>query len=80
MQLTIEHQGTRYRCNTSEAKSLAIKLDFEGPQPNHFGTEKASSSVLKLGGFTGDTLGASQQLAELAILLACLHVVHPVGG
>ncbi len=34
----------------------------------------------RLGGFTGDTLGASQQLAELAILLAWLHVVHPVGG
>ncbi len=33
----------------------------------------------RLGGFTGDTLGASQQLAELAILLAWLHVVHPVG-
>lgn len=34
----------------------------------------------RLGGFTGDTLGASQQLAELAILLAWLHVVHPVIG
>lgn len=32
----------------------------------------------RLGGFTGDTLGASQQLSELAILLAWLHVVHPV--
>jgi adenosylcobinamide-GDP ribazoletransferase len=32
----------------------------------------------RLGGFTGDTLGASQQLAELAILLAWLHVVHPL--
>ena len=34
----------------------------------------------RLGGFTGDTLGASQQLAELAILLAWLHVVHPING
>lgn len=34
----------------------------------------------RLGGFTGDTLGASQQLAELAILLAWLQVVHPVAG
>jgi len=33
----------------------------------------------RLGGFTGDTLGASQQLSELAILLAWLHVVHPIG-
>lgn len=32
----------------------------------------------RLGGFTGDTLGASQQLSELAALLAWLAVVHPV--
>jgi adenosylcobinamide-GDP ribazoletransferase len=31
----------------------------------------------RLGGFTGDTLGASQQLSEVAILLAWLAVVHP---
>lgn len=34
----------------------------------------------RLGGFTGDTLGASQQLAELATLLGWLHVVHPVSS
>lgn len=34
----------------------------------------------RLGGFTGDTLGASQQLTELAVLLAWLIVVHPVAG
>ncbi len=32
----------------------------------------------RLGGFTGDTLGASQQLAEVAGLLAWLALVHPV--
>lgn len=32
----------------------------------------------RLGGFTGDTLGASQQLAEVAALLGWLAVVHPV--
>lgn len=31
----------------------------------------------RLGGFTGDTLGASQQLCELMCLLAWLNVVHP---
>lgn len=34
--------------------------------------------MARLGGFTGDTLGASQQLTELAVLLAWLTVVHPV--
>lgn len=33
----------------------------------------------RLGGFTGDTLGASQQIAEVLGLLAWLMVVHPVG-
>lgn len=32
----------------------------------------------RLGGFTGDALGASQQLSELMALLAWLNVVHPV--
>lgn len=32
----------------------------------------------RLGGFTGDTLGASQQLCEVLALLAWLSVVHPV--
>jgi adenosylcobinamide-GDP ribazoletransferase len=31
----------------------------------------------RLGGYTGDTLGASQQLSEVATLLAWLAVVHP---
>lgn len=33
----------------------------------------------RLGGFTGDALGASQQLCELMALLAWLSVVHPIG-
>lgn len=34
----------------------------------------------RLGGFTGDTLGASQQLSEVAGLLAWLAVVHPMAS
>jgi adenosylcobinamide-GDP ribazoletransferase len=33
----------------------------------------------RLGGYTGDTLGASQQVCELLGLMAWLTVVHPVG-
>ena len=32
----------------------------------------------RLGGFTGDTLGASQQITEVLGLMAWLAVVHPV--
>lgn len=72
MQLKFEHLGRQFECDTADAKSLAIKLDFEGPQPNHFGTEKASSSVLKLGGFTGDTRqGGSCNVDSLELIPHC---------
>ena len=56
----------------NEAKSLAIKMDFEGPQPNHFGTEKATTDVLKLEGFTGDTsVGGSCNVNTLKMIPHC---------
>jgi len=72
MDFTFEHHGVRYQCATKEAKSIAIKMDFEGPQPNHFGTEKASSTVLKLGSFTGDTAaGGSCNVDSLKLIPHC---------
>lgn len=72
MRLTLEHHGTKYDCSTNEAKSIAIGLDFEGPQPNHFGTDKASSAVLKLGGFIGDTKqGGSCNVDVLKMIPHC---------
>jgi hypothetical protein len=35
--------------------SLAIPLQFDGPQPNFFAAPVASASPLQAGGFTGDT-------------------------
>lgn len=72
MQLTFEHRGKQYRFDTREAVSLAIKMDFDGPQPNHFGTDKASRSVLKLGEFTGDTAqGGSCNVDTLSMIPHC---------
>ncbi len=72
MQLTLEHQGAKYVCLMNEARSIAIKLDFEGPQPNHFGTDRASQAVLKLGGFTGDTKqGGSCNVDALKMIPHC---------
>ncbi len=72
MQLTLEHHGTKYAVSLGAAKSIAITLDFEGPQPNHFGTEKAKTSVLKLGEFTGDTkLGGSCNVDSLQMIPHC---------
>ncbi|MGY8747512.1 MAG: cyclase family protein [Pirellulales bacterium] len=72
MQINFKHQNVEYSCSVAEAKSLAIVLDFEGLQPNHFGTEKASNEVLKLGGFTGDTrVGGSCNVDSLEMIPHC---------
>ena len=72
MQITIEHNGRTFRCDTQQARSLAITLDFDGPQPNHFGTDKATREVLKLNGFTGSTeAGGSCNVDTLAMIPHC---------
>lgn len=72
MKLTIEHRDNRFDCDTSNSNSLAITLDFEGPQPNHFGTEKAKREVLTLGSFQGDTeAGGSCNVNTLSLIPHC---------
>lgn len=72
MKLTFEHRGTACSCLTTEAKSIGIMMDFDGPQPNHFGTQKASSEKLKLGGFVGDTAaGGSCNVDVLKLIPHC---------
>ncbi len=72
MKINFQHHGVRFSCVTNATKSLAIELNFQGPQPNHFGTEKATSNVLKLGGFTGSTeAGGSCNVETLKMVPHC---------
>ena len=72
MQLSFEHHGNRYQCATQDAKSIAISLDFDGPQPNYFGVEQAVSSELKLDDFVGDTRkGGSCNVRTLQMIPHC---------
>ena len=72
MQFNFEHHGKQYRCATQDATSIAIELDFDGPQPNHFGVASASSSVVKLDGFVGDTKqGGSCNVDSLCLVPHC---------
>jgi len=48
-------QGQNFDMNPARAVSLAIPLDFEGPQPGFFGAPRARRKALASGGFTGDT-------------------------
>lgn len=51
----LDWQGVRFDMAPARAVSLAILLDFEGPQPGFFGAPRARRQALTADGFTGDT-------------------------
>lgn len=51
----LDWAGIRFDMNPTRAVSLAIPLDFEGPQPGFFGAPPARRKPLQAGDFTGDT-------------------------
>jgi kynurenine formamidase len=53
--LRIEVDGQALRVDAGAALDISIPLDFQGPQPNHFGAPAATSRPLAAGGFVGDT-------------------------
>ena len=72
MKISVDHHRRRYKCDPTQSTSVAITLDFDGPQPNHFGTEKAKQEVLKLGTFVGDTAkGGSCNVNTLTMIPHC---------
>jgi len=72
MQITCEHQGRRYSANLGNSLSLAITLQFDGPQPNHFAAPVARSAPLQLGDFVGDTsAGGSCNVGQLQLIPHC---------
>ena len=72
MQLTFQHNGNAYKCDTDRRHSLAVTLDFNGKQPNFFETDKATSKPLKLGDFTASTrTGGSCNVDCLAMIPHC---------
>jgi kynurenine formamidase len=72
MKILFEHQGARFACDLSKGKSLAIDLDFDGPQPNHFGAARAVRKPLRLGAFVGRTSGGgSCNVDDVSIVPHC---------
>lgn len=72
MDIQFDVRGRSLALNTRSAISLAIEMDFAGPQPNHFGAAKADAEVLKLGGFVGDTRnGGSCNVDTLTLVPHC---------
>ena len=82
---------TTHQIDTSEAISIAIPMDFNQTQPNHFGAEVATKEALAAGDFIGDTTrGGSCNVDSITMVPHCNgthtesvgHIVHeniPIG-
>lgn len=55
MKIIIEIGGCQYATDKTRGISLAIPLQFDGPQPSFFDAPPATAVTLQAGGFTGDT-------------------------
>jgi len=67
-----EAHGRRLRVDFGKPASIAIPLDFSGPQPSCFGAQPAGARPLEVGGFVGDTrAGGSCNCEVLTIAPHC---------
>ncbi len=72
--LVIDH--IQYRALTDQAACIAIELDFNGEQPNHFGAAKASSHTLEMGSYIGDTRRGGSCNANVLTLIPHCNGTH----
>ncbi len=72
MKITAEIDGHHYSVDLSAGRSIAITMNFDGPQPNHFGVEQARSGTVEIGDFVGDTQrGGSCNVRQLSLIPHC---------
>ncbi len=88
----IERDGVVLRARLDRGVSVAVTLDFDGPQPQAFGAPRAARETLQGGSFIGDTRrGGSCNVSRVQLVAHCNgthtegvgHVVddpHPVGS
>jgi arylformamidase len=70
--LRFEFDNHHCSVDTASGVSLAIPLQFDGPQPNFFTAPPASAEPLETGGFTGDTrLGGSCNVGSYHFVPHC---------
>lgn len=55
MNIQFEKNGRTYAAQASSGTSIAIALDFDGKQPNHFGVGQAKRRPVTVGDFVGST-------------------------
>jgi kynurenine formamidase len=74
--MQFEAHGRRLRVDFGKPASLAIPLDFTGPQPSCFGAPRAVSSPLEAGGFVGDTRAGGSCNCEVLTLAPHCNGTH----
>lgn len=71
-EVVLTRGGRRYTAVLSDPLSLAMPLDFDGVQPNHFGAPRAHAAALRAGAFVGDVrAGGTVNCETLAFVPHC---------
>jgi kynurenine formamidase len=75
-EVVVTRGGRRYTAVLSDPLSLAMPLDFDGVQPNHFGAPRAHASPLRTGGFVGDVRAGGTVNCETLTLVPHCNGTH----
>jgi kynurenine formamidase len=75
-QVVLEQDGRRWTADLSDPLSLAMPLDFDGVQPNHFGAPRAHAQALSDGGFVGDVRRGGTVNCEVLTLVPHCNGTH----
>jgi arylformamidase len=71
-EILLTRGGRRYAADLSDPLSIAMPLDFDGVQPNHFGAPRAHAQPLSAGGFVGDVrAGGTVNCERLTLVPHC---------
>ncbi len=68
--------GHRYAADLSDPLSIAMPLDFDGVQPNHFGAQRAHARPLEAGSFVGDVRAGGSVNCEVLELVPHCNGTH----
>ncbi len=74
--MRFEAGGRPFLVDFSEPRSLAIALDFAGPQPSCFGAPRAEARPLRADGFVGDTRAGGSCNCEVLTLAPHCNGTH----
>jgi arylformamidase len=74
--MRFEAHGRRYRADVGAPISIAIPLDFAGPQPSCFDAPRAQARALRAGGFVGDTRSGGSCNCEVLTLAPHCNGTH----